>query len=188
LDITGGLSSPKNSSVQDSTFTNSFEYKDGFSFSSALGYKPDAQRGFVSHTRGEIAVGYQQAKLDSDGVIPIGGTSGKIHTYSAMLNGYYDFKNATSFVPYVGGGFGVAQVTLEDANRVGISDDSDILPAYQFLAGFSIEPASLPYTSLHLGYRYFSTIGKVELTDNTNNRIQIEQDSHNFEGGIRWHF
>ena len=56
------------------------------------------------------------------------------------------------------------------------------------MSGFSIEPKSLPYTSLHFGYRYFTTIGDAEFTDSTGAKVDVEQASHNIEGGVRGHF
>ncbi len=188
IDVSGGLSAPEDSDVINSASSNEFSYDNGFSFSAALGYRPEAKHSALGYMRFEGAIGYQQAELNNDGVSPSTGTTGNTYTYTAMLNGYYDFKNATNFVPYVGAGFGIARVSLEDITRVNISDESDILPAYQLMAGFSIEPESLPYTALHLGYRYFTTFGDAEFSDSTGAIIKARQGSHNLEGGMRWHF
>lgn len=188
LDVSGGLSSPMDSDVGGSASSTEFTYDEGFSFSTALGYRPEVKHSALGYMRFEGALGYQQSEIGNDGVSPTSGTAGDTHTYTAMLNGYYDFKNATSFIPYIGAGLGIARVSLKDVTRVNISDDSDTLGAYQLMAGFSVEPESLPYTSLHLGYRFFSTIGDAEFTDSTGAQVEVEQANHNIEGGIRWHF
>ncbi len=188
IDVSGGVTSQSDSDVSNSATSSEFSYDKGFSFSAALGYRPEAKHSALGYMRFEAALGYQQAELDSDGVLPAAGVTGDLSTYSLMLNSYYDFRNATGFVPYIGAGLGVARVSLKDATRVNVSDDSSILPAYQLLTGFSIEPKSLPYTTLHLGYRYFNTLGDAEFLDSTGANIEVEQASHNFEGGVRWHF
>lgn len=188
LDFSGGSTSPHSSIVTGSSTTTHFDYNKGYNISLALGYRPKTKHGFLSYTRGEVAIGYFRANLNNDGVSPSSDTVGTLSGYTAMLNGYYDFKNATAFVPYIGAGLGAARISLKDATRVNIVDESDILPAYQFMTGFSIEPKSMPQASLHLGYRYFDTFSKPKFTDSTGEKVGIEQANHSFEGGVRWNF
>ena len=68
------------------------------------------------------------------------------HIYTALVNGFYDFKNDTRFTPFLGAGVGYANV------NAGGADDSF---AYQGIAGVSYELC--PQWALTAQYNYLDT-------------------------------
>lgn len=135
--------------------------------------------------RGEVALGYRQSrdfKGDVDIVInnqpidpPI---KAPIETYTAMINGYYDFGNFRGFVPYVGAGVGMASVHIEsDPNGI---DDRDATVAYQ--AMFGAKMRIRPHLYARLGYRYVRT-ADVELAGS-----QLHMSVNDVTFGVGWQF
>lgn len=116
--------------------------------------------------------------------------SGDVTTLSYLLNGYIDFENKSSLTPYIGGGFGFADIELDDVRgtvaykgldvaSVHINDD-DIVFAYQAAVGVGYDiNKSL---TLDAGYRYFAT------EDPEFDSVDAEYDSHNFSVTVRYKF
>ncbi|MYF24107.1 MAG: porin family protein [Nitrospira sp. SB0672_bin_25] len=78
-----------------------------------------------------------------------------------MVNVDYDFDTGSRWVPYVGGGLGLATVSLDTKTEQGrsLADDSDTVFAYQVGAGLGYEfplEASRSVT-VSLDWRYFGT-------------------------------
>ncbi len=78
-----------------------------------------------------------------------------------MANVDYDFDTGSRWVPYIGGGLGVASISVDAENAMGISlsDDSDTVMAYQVGAGIGYEfplPEGRSIT-VSLDWRYFGT-------------------------------
>lgn len=186
LDLNGGVNLANNSDVLNSSSTQ-IKYDTGYSFSSALGYRPPVKRGFWSYTRFETEVSYRANDIDNDGISPASSTTGDSKTFGLMVNAYYDLKNATPITPYVGTGFGIAHTKL-DASRLSVNSADDNLAAYQIMLGFNYTPKRSPFTELHLGYRYFDTLGEAEFDTISGTTIEIEQGSHAVEGGVRLYF
>ncbi len=76
--------------------------------------------------------------------------SGDVTSWAVLVNGYYDFRTGTNWVPYIGGGIGFAKVDLDS----GSSDDDDVLA---FQAGVGIAYEFSPQVSASLDYRFFGT-------------------------------
>ena len=79
-----------------------------------------------------------------------------------MANVDYDFKNESRWVPYVGGGLGLAIISLDTElaiNGRSLVDDSDTVLAYQVGAGLGYEfpLAEGRSITVSLDYRYFGT-------------------------------
>ena len=78
-----------------------------------------------------------------------------------MGNMDYDFDTGSRWVPYVGGGLGVAIISIDTENAQGISlsDDSDTVFAYQVGAGIGYEfPLEEGRSvTVSLDWRYFGT-------------------------------
>ena len=78
-----------------------------------------------------------------------------------MANVDYDFDTGSRWVPYVGGGLGVATISIDTENAQGISlsDDSDTVFAYQVGAGIGYEfPLEEGRSvTVSLDWRYFGT-------------------------------
>lgn len=111
-----------------------------------------------------------------------GSVEGDASSLSFMANGYYDLSlTNSSLEPYVGGGIGFSSVNAE-INVLG--DDTDIVFAYQFMAGVGY-PIS-PSTSLTAGYRFFGTTSPEFQVLGI--PVEAEIQSHDFNIGFRVSF
>ncbi len=82
---------------------------------------------------------------------------GDVSSTSLLVNGIYVFLPEQRLRPYVGAGIGVARVSINDAEVLGvtIADDSDSVFAYQFMVGMEYDVG--PRTALYAGYHYLAT-------------------------------
>ena len=160
----------------------------GFDVTGALG--KELGDGF----RAEGEIGYRQIEIGHATVYAPGGTgitsgftTGDAHAVSFMSNGYYDFKTDSRFVPYVGAGIGLADVTLDrvSVNGVPATNDSDLAFAYQAMAGIGYQLS--PNGTIFTGYRYFA-VDDPTFTDTTGEKFHSEFASHNLELGYRLTF
>ena len=112
---------------------------------------------------------------------------GDVSALSGMVNVFYDFQLANSVKPYVGGGIGVARLSINDAAVLGITlvDDDDIVFAYQVGGGVGFE--ATPTTTIFLDYRYFATADP-SFSDVLAGAFDSEYASHNVSVGIRYNF
>jgi OOP family OmpA-OmpF porin len=80
---------------------------------------------------------------------------GDVHSWSGMLNLYYDFNRGGSWEPYVGVGAGIARVSANafDGRTLQGIDDEDTSAAYQALAGVAFSLTD--QLDLDVGYRWF---------------------------------
>jgi opacity protein-like surface antigen len=176
-----GLSMPRDADVKDSTMPASvtFEDDEGIALGAAVGY-------VLSNTRIEGEFAYQKNDLDK-AKIP-GGIStdveGDISSTSFLLNGYYDFKNASNFTPFLGGGIGVSKVELSAVTVPGFglvtSSIDDTVFAYQLSAGVAY--AVNETVAVEIKYRYFVN------TDLESDTREFTSRSHNIYAGIRVFF
>ena len=101
-----------------------------------------------------------------------------------MGNGYIDFPMPSPFRPYLGAGLGFAIVDLEADNFGLTANDSDLVAAFQLMAGIGYEIS--PKATLTFGYRYFTT------SDPSFNAafgaFDTEFTSHDFLFGARFRF
>ena len=78
-----------------------------------------------------------------------------------MVNVDYDFDTGSQWVPYIGGGLGVATISLDTETDTGrsLTDDSDTVFAYQVGAGIGYEFPLEEGRSItvSLDWRYFGT-------------------------------
>jgi opacity protein-like surface antigen len=115
-----------------------------------------------------------------------GGTSvdWTFRTISFMGNGYFDIPTNSPLRPYVGAGLGFAVVQLEGENFGLTASDSDLVGAFQLMAGVGFDIS--PKATLTFGYRYFTT------TDPGFNdafgSFETEYTSHDFLLGARFRF
>lgn len=125
--------------------------------------------------------------------------TGKINVQSLFLNVYYDFRNESKFVPYVGGGIGFGFVGMKGTGEsregsdfldTGISKKNSTNFAWNIGLGCAYEFTD--YFALDLGYRY-ANFGKAKsgtYSDEegtfklTTNRIAM----HQFTLGARFTF
>ena len=188
-----GISILEDSSNSDSTSALDIENetKNGFALSGALGYE------LKDNLRLELEVNYKDNSEDSLDVKNIGGLAagitanadGDVRSLSAMINGYYDFKNVTSnekFTPYLTGGVGLARVDADvSSNGIQVVDDNDTVFAYQVGIGVGYEISEK--TTLDIGYRYSGT-QDLDLTDASGADFESEYSNHAILAGVRYDF
>lgn len=93
---------------------------------------------------------------DVDGFLNLN-ADGDVSSIALMANGFYDFDLGSPFVPYVGGGIGVAYLSVNDVGALGnpLADDDDTVFAYQLGVGVGYQIS--PTVTLTADYRYFAT-------------------------------
>lgn len=143
---------------QDQSFNT--EYDTGFTGGAFVGKK-------FGNIRAELEGIYEQSDVD--------GFDGKTEFYGAMANGYYDFKNASRFTPYLGAGLGYGKVRYS-SDTAGVDSASEDTLAYQGIAGVGYELN--PCWTLTGEYRYLGT------TKAADTRYQ----SHSVLAGLRYTF
>ncbi len=145
------------SDVTDSTMPfdmgMEFSFDPGWTIGAAVGYQ-------INNFRVEGEISYEQCDVDQTTALGVSfDSTGDVTGTAFMLNGYYDFKNESAFIPYVGAGLGYANVEINDYNipGSGVADYSadDSVFAYQF--GVGIGYAINEKVTLDLKYRYFAT-------------------------------
>ena len=167
------------------------EFDPGFSVAGSVGY------GFDIGVRVEAEVNFAKNDLDE---ISVDGTvfgvtvtaaapmEGDVTTTAFMANAFYDLDTGGPWKPYAGGGIGLAIVSVNDAEILGIPvvDDDDTVFAWQVGGGvgYEITPAWI----LSLDYRFFATADPdfIDLTGLV--PFSMEYDSHRIGVGVRYTF
>ena len=116
--------------------------------------------------------------------------SGDVSTLALMVNGYYDFSTNSKWKPYIGGGIGGGNVSVNGLSFQGMPavDDDEPVFAFQFKAGVAYEfTQALDAT---LGYRHFRAL---DLDEGTYVSIPYDLGSYSFqvrviELGLRYRF
>ncbi len=151
-----------------------FENDPAFVINGAIGVELNP----MIRIEGEIGFHYNTA---DQGGSPI---NWSFRNISFMGNGYFDIPTQSPLRPYVGAGLGLALVQLE-GEFFGVDDsDSDLVGAFQLMAGIGFDIN--PQATLTFGYRYFIT------TDPSFNSgfgaFETEYTSHDFLFGARFRF
>ncbi len=158
------------------------EFDTGYNVGAAVGYDFGMGR-----LEGEIA--YRQNDFDKVDVLGIDlGADGDTSALSFMVNAYWDIETGSPVTPYLGGGIGMANVSINDfqVDFFGdVADDDDTVFAYQLAAGVGFEVA--PSLVLDLGYRYFATEDP-EFEDDFGDKFDSEYATHNASVGLRMNF
>jgi opacity protein-like surface antigen len=154
----------------------------GFLLSGALGYTYGPWR-----LEGEVV--YTQNDIDTLSVSGRSTTAnGDISTLAGMANAYFDLPVNARLVPYVGGGIGLADVSLNDlaADGVFVADDSEAVFALQVKAGITYQFS--PQVEAMFGYRFFDT-DEFEVRDSTGTPINnAGPQLHTIEASVRYRF
>ncbi len=146
------------------------------------------QRNAGPELHGTIGYKYKDFRAEVEGSWFYGGagTHGDSNTAAMMVNAYYDFDTGGPFVPYIGGGGGLAYVTFDgvSAPPLGRIDDTDVELAWQVLAGVGYKlDADL---TLYAGYRWFDA-NNVTMQSQAGVRVKLDGfGSHNVEIGFRY--
>ena len=118
--------------------------------------------------------------------------SGDISVLTFMGNVYYDFDLGSGWKPYVGGGLGVASVSLESKSASGrtLADDKDTVFAYQAGGGVGYEFAASEdhAITVSLDWRYFRTADPTFKGAVTGAEFDTEIGGHEISLGLRYGF
>ena len=118
--------------------------------------------------------------------------SGDISVLTFMGNVYYDFDLGSGWKPYVGGGLGVASVSLESKPASGrtLADDKDTVFAYQAGGGVGYEFAASEdhAITVSLDWRYFRTADPTFKGAVTGAEFDTEIGGHEISLGLRYGF
>ena len=139
---------------------------------------------------GDLSDAHKQLAAGSvTGTQPIDGAFSMI---AFMANVDYDFDTGSRWVPYVGGGLGVATISLDTESSSGTSlvDDSDTVFAYQVGAGIGYEFPLEEGRSItvSLDYRYFGTQTPTFTGDVTGAEFDAAINGHDVGIGIIYGF
>lgn len=145
------------------------EYDTGWAVYGAAGYKFD--QGF----RVEGELGYGHASYDN---ITVNGTkidaSGDIDLLSGTVNGFYDFRTATAFTPYLGAGAGVVRTKISNARVDNVSVKGETETDFTLLGEAGVNYAINQSVDIGLGYRYTHLFNSTQgLDDNAAHLFKI---------------
>lgn len=154
----------------------------GFLLSGGLGYTYGPWR-----LEGEVI--YTQNDIDTLSVSGRTTTAnGDVSTLAGMASAYFDLPVNARLVPYVGGGVGLADVSLNDlaADGLFVADDSETVFALQVKAGIAYQFS--PQVDAMFGYRFFDT-DEFEVRDSTGTPINnAGPQLHTIEASVRYMF
>ena len=161
------------------------EFDPGFNVGGSVGVA------FANNFRIEAEVNFAQNDIDEFTLV--GGSlvagDGDVDSLAFMGNAFYDFVIRPLWQAYVGGGAGVAIVSVNDAAVFGtllpVADDEDTVFAYQ--AGAGIGYAFSPSTTLTLDYRFFATEDP-DFKDVIGDSFEAEYSRHDIRVGVRFRF
>ncbi len=175
-----------------------FDFDIGFNVAGAIGYA------FINNFRVEAEVNYAKHDIDQfttttpcvgfclplfgsgEGRRIIGG-GGDVTAVSFMANAFYDIDTGGRWRPYLGGGAGIAIISVNDVaiSGVPLADDDDTVFAFQLGAGIGYE--FTPTTTLSFDYRFFSTADPdFKTADGT--PFGFEYHRHDIRAGVRFSF
>lgn len=174
-----GLAIDHDTDVTDSTLpgiTIDIESGSGLALGAAVGYA------YEYNARLEAEIAYQKNDMDKARVFgSAADLTGDASSLALLLNGYYDFKNASALTPFVGAGIGIANVEVNDFHVSGSglrsASDNDTVFAYQVGAGLGY--AVNETVTIDAKYRYFKP------SNPDFDTTTIEYSSHNIYADIR---
>lgn len=159
--------------VDEDSF-GSADFELGYVGSAAIGYSwffPES----IADLRIELEGSYRYNDVDT-----VAGLSadGEVEAYSAMVNGYFDFRTNLVVVPYLGVGFGGTNIRYEDDGAGGALssiDDHDTVFAYQVMAGITYDLGD--NLGIGLEYRFLET-EDFELSTSTGGTFEDDYNHH----------
>lgn len=160
------------------------EFDPGFSASGSAGVA------LRNNLRFEAEVSFAQNDIDqfsAAGVSVAGG--GDVDALAFMANAFYDLDIGGPWQVYVGGGAGVARVSVDDLEILGVGvslkEDDDAVFAYQAGAGMGYRIS--PSTTVTLDYRFFGTADP-DFQDEFGDSFEAEYQRHDLRLGLRFRF
>jgi opacity protein-like surface antigen len=158
-------------------FSDRVEYDPGVFVGGAIG-------GDLGVVRIEGEISYRNSEIDRirpEGGTSTGNVSGDLGAAAFMANMFIDLTAGAPITPYIGGGVGIATLSLDDVDADGFhyydSDDEAVL-AYQLGGGIAFDLSR--NVALDIGYRFFGT----EEADFANSSLKYE--THTVMMGLRY--
>lgn len=200
--IIGGMSfigEPRTRSDEDPALNVRLNTGSGLFSGLVFGYRTNHTGNFSDYIRLESEFSYRRNNMDSVTFLegPLAGRELELEdeegnfrgnylsAKALMANVYLEPFDGATFRPYIGGGAGAAMVNYGKTETR--DDDSDIVFAYQGMAGIYYTPSQMPNTEWGIGYRYFKT-GDPEYKFDDGESITTEFESHNAELTARLFF
>lgn len=173
------------SMVNDSEVTDSRVPGVSIELDSDLGWAAGIAVGydFGNNMRLEGELAFLKNALENTSALGVGiSSTGDIYSQTVLINGYYDFMNKSSLIPFVGVGIGYADVEVNDYQIAGypIGSADDKAFAYQVSAGITY--VMTEKLKLDFKYRLFGT------SDLKTASMQAEYMTHSFLVGLRFGF
>ena len=167
-----------------------FDQDTGWGYGASLGYRPRVETGEWSNMRIEVSWHHQRADVNK--ISTAGGAfdgSGDVRVNAGLFNIFYDAATSMpEWRPYVGAGLGFADVQIKNpGTALATTNDGETVFAWNLQAGLGYVPQWMPFTEWTLGYRYFRA-SDAEFSDTSGNSFEVEYDSHNIEGGVKFLF
>jgi len=170
------------------------DHRKGYDFEGVVGYD-------FGGFRAEVEVGYREADIKSGrfgapgipqtvsgaGPLFVGNRdlNGDTNALSFMVNGMLDFGDDDGLQGFVGGGAGVARVSVEPVFAGAFLDDSDTGFAWQAIAGVRA-PLSTNW-DVGLKYRFFN-VDNLDLVDQRGRDVSTRFRSHSILGTLTYNF
>lgn len=141
---------------------NGFFFNDDFAYdmSAAVGVKQVLMPGLA--VRGELEYDFTNGFVLNDGDSDVW-----FRSNTMLANAYLDMKTATGLTPYIGAGAGYQW------NH--ISSDSDNPHSFAWQVGGGVSYALCDKMSLDLGYRYLSSMDKIDVDPTTKLHLAYHQ-------------
>ncbi|KTD99385.1 outer membrane protein, partial [Sphingopyxis sp. H012] len=178
------------------TFNNagSLDHRAGYDVEGTVGYD-------FGGFRAEVEVGFREADIKSGrfatpgipqsvngaGALATGSfdLAGDTNALSFMVNGMLDFGDDDGLQGFVGGGAGVARVSVEPVFAGNFLDDSDTGFAWQAIAG--VRAPLTDSIDVGLKYRFFNA-DKIDLVDQRGRDVSTRFRSHSILGTLTFNF
>lgn len=125
--------------------------------------------------------------LNSGAVSILGKAS--LYTHMLMFSAFFDFYNATFFVPYVGFGLGMNFTSGSIKNANGTRDSFAMDASLAWSLGLGVAYEMSPQIVADLGYRYTGTSAKgFEDSYSNGSSLKLRMSMHQILLGIRYMF
>lgn len=196
LEYLGGVSFVRDQNVVGADATGAglqgkADLSTGYVVGGAIGAK------FLEHFRGEIAITYNNAKVDNLAVQGEPSTAkGGLSMLAFLANGYLDFDLdrliGLAVVPYLGVGIGYGHAEFDARNQTGATQtevsDTDSVFVWNVMAGASVPISEA--VELSLGYRYLASedLRLEARSAGLPRRVESEFDAHQVLAGLRLNF
>ena len=169
--------------VDEDSF-GSADFDIGYLGTAAIGYSwffPET----VADLRVELEGSYRFNDLDT---IASASADGDTQAFSAMINGYFDFRTNLVVTPYLGAGFGATNIRQDDngaGSPAGAIDDHDTVFTYQVMAGLNYSMSE----NLTVGFEYrFLETEEFSLTNGGGGVFEDDYNHHSAMVTVRLGF